>query len=424
MLRVIKTCSTALAGARLATARRGSACSTTQCATSTAALSSASLRLLAGACFGAGDGAQARRGAVGEVCGIGAGGEVGVSLNQSDNSRMKLATYKDGSRDGQLVVVSRDLSKAHYASHIANRLQPVLDDWNYVSPQLQELYDSLNSGRAVHAFPFDPAQCLAPLPRAYQWAKAAAYPSHADLLHKALGLELPEGFHAEPRVVYGASDELSGPHAPIVCANEAWGVDFEAGLAVISGDLPLGCPSDRALDGVRLLVLVNDVRFRNGNHKGSGNVDQSPCTAFSPVAVTPDELGAAWSRGRVHLPLHTSWNGRRVGLCDAGVDVGFHFGQLLAQLCTVRNVRAGSIIGAAPVSNKGVSKGSGSKARTEWPKGYHCIAEKRAMETLQDGQPSTGYLQAGDSIRIEMKDPGGQSIFGAIEQELVLRSVG
>lgn len=348
--------------------------------------------------------------------GSGVSGMVGVlrawwaavrpSLIQSDNSGMKLATYKDGSRDGQLVVVSRDLTQAHYASHIANRLQQVLDDWNFLSPQLQDLSDALNAGRARHAFAFDPAQCLAPLPRAFQWVDGAAYPSHVQRVQQTRD--------AEPQMVQHASDDLLGPCAPLVCASEDQGLDFEAGLAAITGDVPMGCPSDRAIDGVRLLVLVNGVCLRQW---AAGGPESRPTGAFSPVAITPDELGEAWSRGRVHLPLQTTWNGRKVGMCDAGADMGFHFGQLIAHLCQTRQLRAGAIVGTGPVRNKGVEK----KGRTDWPKGYHCIAEKRAMETAQDGQPSTGYLRFGDTLRIEMKGRDGQSLFGAIAQDVLPR---
>ena len=399
----------------------GAARSTAQCASNTSAVSKISRhggrRLAAagevldmGGCFGR--------------CGrSGASGGHDASLIQSDNSAMKLATYKDGSRDGQLVVVSRDLSLAGYASHIANRLQQVLDDWNYLSPQLQDLYDSLNSGRARHAFPFDPKMCMAPLPRAYQWADGSAYLNHVELVRKARGAEVPPSFYNDPLMYQGGSDDLAGPCDPIVCASEAFGIDFESEVAVITGDLPMGCPADRALDGIRLVMLVNDVSLRNlipdELAKGFGFVQSKPATAFSPVAVTPDELGTAWAKGRVHLPLASTWNGRKVGLCDAGPDMTFHFGQLIAHLCKTRNVRAGSIIGSGTVSNPGVTQGTGDTARTDWPRGYSCIAEKRAIETIQDGQPSTAFMQYGDTIRIEMKGADGTSIFGAIEQEVV-----
>jgi fumarylacetoacetate (FAA) hydrolase len=336
-----------------------------------------------------------------------------------ENAPMKLATYQDGSRDGQLVVVSRDLSQAHYATHIASRLQQVLDDWNYLAPQLEGLYVSLNQGRARHAFPFDPALCLAPLPRAYQWADGSAYLNHVELVRKARGAEVPETFYTDPLMYQGGSDDLVGAQADIVCANEAWGVDFEAEIGVITGDVPQGCASDRAIDAVRLLVLVNDVTLRNlvpdELAKGFGFVQSKPATAFGPVAVTPDELGEAWARGRVHLPVQCTWNGRKVGLCDAGSDMTFHFGQLIAHLAKTRRVRAGSIVGSGTISNQGVAR----KNRTDWPNGYSCIAEKRAMETIQDGQPVTDYMKFGDTIRIEVKGRDGQSVFGAIHQEVV-----
>ena len=332
---------------------------------------------------------------------------------------MKFATYKDGSRDGQLLVVSRDLTQAHYASHIASRLHQVLDDWNYLSPQLQDLYDALNAGRARHAFAFDPLQCMAPLPRAYQWADGSAYLNHVELVRKARQAEVPQSFYTDPLMYQGGSDDFCGPCDPMVCASEDAGIDFEAEIAVVTGDIPMGCASDRALDGIRLLMLVNDVSLRNlipaELAKGFGFVQSKPATAFSPVAITPDELGEAWIKGRVHLPLQSTWNGRKVGLCDAGPEMTFHFGQLIAHLCKTRNVRAGSIIGSGTVSNQGVEK----KGRTDWPKGYSCIAEKRAMEILQNGQPSTEFMKFGDTIRIEMKGLDGHSLFGAIEQEVV-----
>jgi fumarylacetoacetate (FAA) hydrolase len=332
---------------------------------------------------------------------------------------MKLATYQDGTRDGQLVVVSRDLSQAHYATHIANRLQQVLDDWNYLAPALEEVYTQINQGRARHAFAFDPAQCMAPLPRAYQWLDGSAYLNHVELVRKARGAEMPESAQTDPLMYQGGSDDLAGPHADIVCASEAWGADFEAELAVVTGDVPMGCASDRALDAVRLIALVNDVTLRNlvpdELNKGFGFVQSKPATAFAPVMVTPDELGDAWARGRVHLPVQCIWNGRKVGLCEAGSDMHFHFGQLIAHAAKTRRLRAGSIIGSGTISNKGVAR----KNRTDWPNGYSCIAEKRAMETLQDGRPTTEYMKFGDTIRIEVKGRDGASVFGAILQELV-----
>ncbi len=324
---------------------------------------------------------------------------------------MKLATYQDGSRDGQLVIVSRDLSLAHFASGIATRLQAVLDDWNFLSPQLEELSQTLNHGKARHAFAFEPKQCLAPLPRAYQWADGSAFINHVELVRKARASEVPASFYTDPLMYQGGSDDLLGPCADIVCANADWGIDFEAEVAVITGDVPMGIPPDEAIDAIRLLMLANDVSLRNlipaELGKGFGFVQSKPATAFSPVAVTPDELGAAWQGGRVHLNLESVWNGKRVGLCNAGPEMTFHFGQLIAHLCKTRNVRAGSIVGSGTVSNQ------------DWACGYSCIAEKRAIETIESGAPKTAFMQFGDTVRIEMKGADGMSVFGAIEQRVV-----
>ena len=321
---------------------------------------------------------------------------------------MKLATYKDGSRDGQLVVVSRDLATAHHANSIASRLQQVLDDWNFLSPQLQDLYETLNQGKTRHAFAFEPAQCMAPLPRACQWADGSAYINHVELVRKARGAEVPESFYTDPLMYQGGSDDLLGPRDDIVVPSEKMGIDFESEVAVITGDLPMGVSPEAAIDGIRLLMLANDVSLRHlipaELAKGFGFLQSKPATAFSPVAVTPDELGAAWQGGRVHLTLQTQWNGRKVGLCEAGPEMTFHFGQLIAHLAKTRRVRAGSIVGSGTVSNK------------DWSKGYSCIAEKRAIETIEGGAPVTEFMQYGDTVRIEMKGSDGLSVFGAIEQ--------
>jgi fumarylacetoacetate (FAA) hydrolase len=323
---------------------------------------------------------------------------------------MKLATYKDGSRDGQLVVVSRDLSTAHYASGIATRLQQVLDDWSFLSPQLEELSLTLNHGKARHAFAFEPGRCMAPLPRAYQWADGSAYLNHVELVRKARGAEMPESFYTDPLMYQGGSDDFIGPCDDIVCASTEYGIDFEAEVAVITGDVGMGTAPDVAIDGVRLVMIANDVSLRNlipaELAKGFGFVQSKPATAFSPVAVTPDELGTAWNGGRVHLNLEILWNGKRVGLTDAGPEMAFHFGQLIAHLCKTRNVRAGSIVGSGTVSNK------------DWSRGVACIAEKRAIETIEGGAPKTAFMQYGDTVRIEMNAADGTSVFGAIEQRV------
>ena len=324
---------------------------------------------------------------------------------------MKLATYKDGSRDGQLVVVARDLGAAHYATGIASRLQQVLDDWNFLAPQLQDLYEQLNAGRARHAFAFDARQCMAPLPRAYQWADGSAYLNHVELVRRARGAEVPASFYTDPLMYQGGSDDFLGPCDDVVVPSEAMGIDFEAEIAVITGDVKMGASPEQALDGVRLLMLANDVSLRNlipaELAKGFGFFQSKPATAFSPVAVTLDELGDAWQGGRVHLTLQSTWNGRRVGMCDAGAEMSFHFGQLIAHIAKTRNVRAGSIVGSGTVSNK------------DWSKGYSCIAERRCIETIEDGRPSTEFMKYGDTIRIEMKGRDGQSLFGAIDQQIV-----
>jgi fumarylacetoacetate (FAA) hydrolase len=331
---------------------------------------------------------------------------------------MKLATYKDGSRDGQLVVVSRDLSTAHYATGIANKMQQVLDDWGFIAPQLVDLSETLNQGKTRHAFPFDPAMCMAPLPRAYQWADGSAYINHVELVRAARGAEVPESFYKDPLMYQGGSDDFMGAQDDVVCASEDFGIDFEAEIAVITADVPMNSTPDEALEGIRLVMLANDVSLRNliANElaKGFGFVQSKPATAFSPVAVTLDELGDAWDNGRLNLTVQSTWNGRKVGMCEAGPEMTFHFGQLIAHICKTRNVRAGSVVGSGTVSNQGIKV----KGKKEWPKGYSCIAEKRAIETILDGKPSTEFMKYGDTIRIEAKGADGQSVFGAIDQKI------
>ena len=332
---------------------------------------------------------------------------------------MKLATLKDGSRDGALVVVSRDLSTAHYATGIAAKMQQVLDDWNFISPQLQDLYDTLNNGKARHAFPFDPKQCMAPLPRAYQWADGSAYINHVELVRLARGSDVPANYYTEPLMYQGGSDDFLGACDVSTVPSEDFGIDFEAEVAVITGDVRMGSTPDEALDGVRLLMIANDWSLRNlipdELAKSFGFFQSKPATAFSPVAVTPDEVGEAWKGGKLALTIQSQWNGRTVGMCDAGSEMTFHFGQLIAHICKTRNVRAGSIVGSGTVSNRAIEK----DGKKEWTKGYSCIAEKRAIETIQDGKPTTAYMKFGDTIKIEMKGKDGQSVFGAIDQKVV-----
>lgn len=331
---------------------------------------------------------------------------------------MKLATYKDGSRDGQLIVVSRDLRLACYATGIASRMQQVLDDWSFMAPQLQDVYTQLNAGRAKHVFAFDASQCMAPLPRSHQWLEAAAYPSHLALTQPQWPLSV-----TEPTMRQGAGDSLVGACDEVVLGSVAMGIDFGAGLAAVTADVPMGASAEQALYGIRLLMLSNTFSLRqlmpSAPGHAWGNVQSWPAVGLSPVAVTVDELGDAWRGGKVHLPLHTSWNGRKVGMCDAGEDMAFHFGQLIAHAAKTRTVHAGSMVGTGVVSNVGATTGKASSRRTDWPKGYHSIAEKRAMELQQSDVASTGYLQFGDTVRVEMKNKDGLSIFGAIEQTIV-----
>jgi fumarylacetoacetate (FAA) hydrolase len=321
---------------------------------------------------------------------------------------MKLATLNDGTRDGQLAVVSRDLKTAHIADGIAPTLQAALDDWTFIAPQLAALYQQLNAGRAHRSFDFDAAKCMAPLPRAYQWADGSAYVNHVELVRKARNADMPASFWEDPLMYQGGSDDFIGPMEDIVVAHEAWGIDFESEVAVITDDVPMGSTPDEAHLHIKLLMLVNDVSLRNlippELAKGFGFLQSKPATSFSPVAVTPDELGDAWKDGKVHLPLRSTWNGKLVGQPHAGVDMVFNFPQLVAHLCKTRNARAGSIVGSGTVSNKDTLRG------------YSCIAEKRCLETIADGEASTPFMQFGDTIRIEMLDAAGKSVFGAIDQ--------
>ena len=307
---------------------------------------------------------------------------------------MKFASYQDTSRDGQLVVVSRDLTQAVYPTHIANRLQQVLDDWNYLSPQLQDLSDLLNAGRLRNAFAFNPAQCLAPLPRAYQWARGGGFTSD------------------DPLPVQTSSDSFFGAQDTFVCADANASLDFSAELAVATSDIPQGCSPEKAIEGIRLVLLANHWSLP-GSVQGTSPRDAG--TAFGPVAVTPDELGEAWSQGRVHSTLQSTLNGRKVGLCDTGEDMAHHFGELIAALASSRQLSAGTLVGSGTVRSPGVE----NNGQTDWPKGYHSIANKRAMETQQDGNAVTDFLQTGNTVRIEMKGRDGLSVFGAIAQDVV-----
>ncbi len=323
---------------------------------------------------------------------------------------MKLATLKDGTRDGTLIVVSRDLKHAIKADDIAPTLQAALDDWDYISPQLTDRYDALNRAQGSRAFEFDPKQCASPLPRAYQWADASAYVNHVELLRKARGAEMPKSFRSDPLMYQGGSDSFLGPCDDIALESEDWGIDLEAEVAVVTGDVPMGVPTKKAADCIRLLMLVNDVSLRElvpaELAKGFGFFHGKPSSAFSPVAVTTDELGSAWDGGKVNLPLVVQVNGQELGRPNAGVDMTFEFPKLISHAAKTRRLGAGAIVGSGTVSNAERSTGSA------------CIAEKRALETVADGKPATPYLKFGDRVRIEMFDAEGASIFGAIDQQV------
>ena len=323
---------------------------------------------------------------------------------------MKLGTLKDGTRDGVLVVVSKNLKHAIAADHIAPTLQAALDDWNYCAPQLETLCEDLNRSPSSRAFEADFAVFAAALPRAFQWLDASAYVNHVELARKARGGEMPKEFWTDPLMYQGVSDPFLGPCDDIAFESEDWGIDLEAEVAVITGDVPMGTRPDQAGDHIRLLALVNDVSLRNlipaEIAKGFGFVHSKPSCALSPVAVTPDELGDAWHGGKLHLPLEVHVNGELLGRPNAGADMTFSFYRLIAHAARTRRLSAGTIIGSGTVSNKDRSVGSA------------CIVEKRMLETLAKGEPSTPYLRFGDRVRIAMLNAAGQSVFGAIEQRV------
>lgn len=320
---------------------------------------------------------------------------------------MKLATINNNTRDGQLVVVNKQLTKATPVPHIAPTLQAALDNWHYCKPRLEQVYEDLDS----QSMTFDPSQTLAPLPRAYQWLDGSAYVTHVELVRKARGAELPESFWTDPLMYQGGSDHMLGAHQPIPLVAEEWGLDFEAEIAVITDDVPLGTTTEEARDHIQLFMLVNDVSLRNlipGElNKGFGFVQSKPATTFSLVAVTPDELGPAWDGERVHLPLLSNLNGKPFGWTNAGEDMTFSFPELIAHATKTRNLVAGTIIGSGTVSNSSLKNGSS------------CIAEKRMLETIESCKPSTPFMTWGDRIQIQMLDEQGTSIFGDINQEVI-----
>ncbi len=333
---------------------------------------------------------------------------------------MKLASLPGG-RDGRLVVVSRDLAWCAHAEGIAPTLQAALDDWDNVAPQLEMLASDLAQGR-IPMRRFEERQALAPLPRAYQWADGSAYVNHVQLVRQARDAEMPESFWTDPLIYQGASDEMLPPRAPIPLADESWGCDLEAEVIVVTDEVPRGVSRAEALEHIKLIGLVNDVSLRNlipaELAKGFGFLQSKPASALSPVLVTPDELGERWKDGKLHGPLMVDLNGEPFGRADAGEDMTFDFGTLVAHLAKTRNIGAGSIIGSGTVSNRDADGGPG-KPIARGGRGYSCLAEVRTVETILDGKAATSFLKQGDTVRIWMEDEHGHAIFGVIEQEVV-----
>ena len=332
---------------------------------------------------------------------------------------MKLATLKDSTRDGRLVVVSRDLTRCSEVGHIARTMQAALDDWTHVGPRLALVAEGLETG-SQPSTRFHEHEAASPLPRAYQFADGSAYVNHVELVRKSRKVEIPASLWTDPLMYQGGSDGFLGPRDPIVMADEAWGVDLEGEIAVIVDDVPMGASAEEARAAIRLVMLLNDVSLRGLTAgelaKGFGFFQSKPSSAFSPVAVTPDELGEAWKEGKLHLPLLVGINGKPFGRADAGRDMIFDFGQLVAHAARTRKLAAGSIVGSGTVSNKG-DDGPGRPV-SEGGAGYSCIVEQRMVEMLADGAARTPFLAFGDVVRIEMKDGHGHSIFGAIEQKV------
>lgn len=324
---------------------------------------------------------------------------------------MKLASLKTGGRDGTLVVVSRDLKRAVAVPHIARTLQSAIEHWDVLAPELQAVSERLNGEALKDEFPFDPAKAASPLPRAYQWVDGSAYVVHVELVRKARGVELPQNFWTDPLMYQGGSDSFIGPTDDIEAVSEDWGIDFEAEVCVIVDDVKMGTTPEQAKKHIKLVLLANDVSARllipNELTKGFGFLHGKPATAFSPVAVTPDEFGAAWDGTRVQLPLVSTFNGKIFGKPEAGVDMTFDFPTLIAHAATTRHLEAGTIVGSGTVANRDRSVGSS------------CLAERRMIETIEQGKPATPFMKFGDRIRIEMLDRAGKSVFGAIDQKVV-----
>jgi fumarylacetoacetate (FAA) hydrolase len=324
---------------------------------------------------------------------------------------MKLGTLKEGGRDGTLIVANRALTRAVRAEGIAPTLQKAIENWADVAPRLLELSGRLEAGGATDAFPLDTGALAAPLPRAYQWADGSAYVVHVELVRKARGAEMPPSFWTDPLMYQGGSDSFVGPNDAIELQDEAWGIDFEGEVGVVVDDVPMGTPAEAAGRHIKLVTILNDVSLRNvivsELAKGFGFFHGKPATAFAPVAVTPDELGAAWNGVRIDLPLVSTLNGREFGRPNAATDLTFDFGRLIAHAARTRHLEAGTVIGSGTVANRDASVGCS------------CIAERRVRETIDEGKPTTPFMKFGDRIRIEMLDAAGASIFGAIDQTVV-----
>ena len=329
--------------------------------------------------------------------------------------RMKLASLKSKSRDGELVVVSRDLSRAVKVSSIANTLQSALDDWDQCAPELVNISNKLNEGGlSEQSIKFDTKQLESPLPRAYQWADGSAYVNHVELVRKARGAVMPDDFWTNPLMYQGGSDDFIGPRDDIVALDESWGIDFEAEVAVITDDVPMGISAQDAGNHIKLIMILNDVSLRGlipGElSKGFGFYQSKPSTAFSPVCVTPDELGDVWDGEKIHLPLFTHYNGELFGEPRCEVDMTFNFKELIAHAAKTRNLKTGTIIGSGTISNLDRSRGSS------------CLAEKRMLEKISEGEFKTPFMKHGDHVKIEMFDTEGKSIFGAIDQKVLVPS--
>ena len=334
---------------------------------------------------------------------------------------MKLATLNDGTRDGRLVVVSKDLTRCCAAGYIAPTMQAALDNWARVAPELEVLARDVEH-ETVPCERFHERQAHSPLPRAYQWADGSAYINHVELVRKARDAEVPESFYHDPLMYQGGSDGFLPPRSPIPLGDVAWGCDMEGEIAVVVDDVPMGVSVEDAANHIKLIMLVNDVSLRGlipGElAKGFGFFQSKPASAFSPVAVTPDELGDAWKDTLIHLPLMVDYNGEPFGRANVGVDATFNMAQLVAHAAKTRSLCAGSIIGSGTISNKGTDGGPG-KPVSEGGLGYSCIAEIRMIETIYDGAPKTRFMQPGDTVKVEMRDAENHSIFGSIEQTVV-----